>query len=349
MNKVMSNKYREKSGGVGAPWKQLKNLDELIWDGDYDIFARDVKGTINMPYTSGENENFTLKVIDYPDKSKLHQNRKIVQKISRVEPNGGVEDVYTRTCCKINGELKWSEWKPEMNSGNGSSKEYNITWNEFSHIDTFTTAGIYNITGERINSGDGLPFANFNPGHTIHARLVVLDSSVNADEVCVTQILMLSNRIAGDGNVHLRTGNAASKGELKNGEGWEQWGKLQQNIEVGQTTSLDEYIDNGIYSGVYMVSPTQLETFVLVVINNYALAASMGEVRNISQFKYSLNIDGTFSYKTRTGRGDAVLEWGDWVDPISEFQKFIDRLKNGLGISDVTAVADKMIATLMQN
>ena len=52
----------------------------------------------------------------------------------------------------------------------------------------------------------------------------------------------------------------------------------------------------------------------MVVINNYAVAGATGQVRSISQFKYALNVDGTFSYKTRTGQGSSVIGWGSWVD-----------------------------------
>ena len=98
------------------------------------------------------------------------------------------------------------------------------------------------------------------------------------------------------------------------GSGWEPWGKLQQNIEVGQVTSLNNFIGNGIYSGVYTNGSSFFETFVMVVINNYAVAGATGQVRSISQFKYALNVDSTFSYKTRTGRGNTGIEWGSWVD-----------------------------------
>ena len=337
----MRIEYCKQIDSETAPWLSLTNVDELQWNGVYSLRVSNDDGSHNLPFRLRDGETVTLVVKDHSHPGKLQGNRTIVQEITHVDRATGCVSNYSRFCSMANGKPTWSNW---------TSDEKNvITWSRESCIDTFTTAGIYNIAGERTNVGDGLPFANSNPGHTFHARLVVLDSSINGTEVCITQILMLSNRVGGDGNVYLRTGNAASKEELQSGNSWDLWGTLQQNIEVGQTTSLDEYIDNGVYSGVYMVSPTQLETFVLVVINNYALAASMGEERNISQFKYALNINGNFSYKTRTGRGNSEIEWGSWVDPMSEFQKFIDRLKNGLGVSDVTAVADKMIATLIQN
>lgn len=302
----MRIEYRKQIDSDTAPWLSLTNVDELQWNGVYSLRVSNDDGSHNLPFRLRDDETVTFVVKDHSHPGKLQGSRTIVQEITHVDHATGSVSNYSRHCSNANGMPTWSKW---------TSDEKNvITWNQESHIDTFTTAGIYNIVGERTNSDDGLPFANSNPGHTFHARLVVLDSSMNGTEVCITQILMLSNRVNGDGNVYLRTGNAASKEELQSGNSWDLWGTLQQNIEVGQTTSLDDYIDKGIYSGVYMVSPTQLETFVLVVINNYALAASMGEERNISQFKYALNIDGNFSYKTRTGRGEDEMDWGSWVD-----------------------------------
>ena len=224
----------------------------------------------------------------------------------------GNSEIYTRTGEIIGENVDWSDWM-KMTDGADS-----IEWNSYSCINTFVEQGIYNITGERTNANDGLPIDNSNPGHTFSARLLVLDSSINgngdAKDKCVTQLLTLSNRTGGDGEVYIRTGSAVSKNSLTGGTGWEPWGKLQQNIGVGQVTSLDCYIDNGMYSGVYTDGNTFFETFVMVVINNYAVAGATGRVRSVSQFKYTLNIDGTFSYKTRTGQGNTGIAWGDWVD-----------------------------------
>lgn len=240
--------------------------------------------------------------------------------------NDGNTEIYTRTG-EISGEnIKWGRWEKlatatelaqalEQFKPTGAEA---VEWGVDSCINTFVEQGTYNITGERLNVADGLPIDNSNPGHTFSARLVVLDSSItgngDARDKCVTQLLTLSNRTGGDGEIYIRTGSAVSKNALIGGAGWEPWGKLQQNIGVGQVTSLNNYIDNGMYSGVYTDGSTFFETFVMVVINNYALAGKTGRVRSVSQFKYTLNIDGTFSYKTRTGQGNTGIAWGDWVD-----------------------------------
>lgn len=244
---------------------------------------------------------------------KLQSNRKVGQTIVLTSCNDGHTGIYSRTGEFGNhGAVEWQPWSPV------SDGALNVVWGAGSSMNNHVTGGTYNITGQRLNAADGLPIANCNPGHTIHARLLVLDSSIpgtgDNDDKCVTQILTLSNRTGGDGDVYVRTGRASSKNQLAGGYGWEAWGKLQQNIEVGQVTSLNSYIGNGIYSGVHTDGSTFFETFVMVVINNYAVAGATGKVRSISQFKYALNVDGTFSYKTRTGQGNTGINWNEWVD-----------------------------------
>ncbi len=238
--------------------------------------------------------------------------------------------IYQRTGSYPGETLTWSKWTKTVNDAvlKEELKEQGrklknemlipVEWSSASHINHYVTQGIYNITGERLNAADGLPIANSNPGHTIHARLLVLNSSIagtgDVQDKCITQVLTLSNRTGGDGDVYIRTGRAQSTNMLAGGIGWEQWGKLQQNVEVGQVTSLNSYINNGIYSGVYTDGSSFFETFVMVVINNYAIAGATGTIRRISQFKYALGIDGTFSYKTRSGYGNTGINWNDWVD-----------------------------------
>ena len=315
MKKVIKIQYRKQNEKETAPWQQLNNIDEIVWDGRYDVRVENYDTSINLPFAMNENETATLIVEDYSHSGKLQPCRTTVQRISKIDQQSGELQTYYRTYYKTDGRHQWSEWD---NGAKIGINENAITWNDSSRIDTYTTAGVYNISGERTNATDGLPIANAAPGHSFHARLVVLDSSIpgngQSDDKCITQMLMLSNRTGGDGDVYVRTGRAANKNQLAGGNGWEPWGKLQQNIEVGQTTSLDDYIDNGIYSGIYTNGTTLFETFVMVVINNYAVAGATGKVRSISQFKYALGTDSTFSHKTRTGQGNTGISWGEWVD-----------------------------------
>ncbi len=509
----MKIEYRKQIDSETAPWQLLTNIDELLWNGVYNLRITGDDGSSNLPFRLGNDDTVTLVIKDHSHEGMLQGGRTIVQTITRVERSTGNVLSYTRTRCSVAGVPTWNYWTlatPDgatidipkatpsslggvivgqglavdadgkvtiagnsigsealthslnvkidtaaakanladlfvFNEGltlhtgaliensapyagttytaytdrilaNGeflvansgytitASKVFNgeqetefhanlafdsyhlagdattyyqlqfvkndataftvdelsqvvrlyrrkpIVWNANSHIDRFITPGTYSISGQRTNSADGLPIANAASGHTLHARLVVLDSSITgsgkASDKCITQILTLSNRVGGDGNIYVRTGRAASEGQLACGNGWGTWGKLQQNIEVGQTASLDGYVDNGIYSGMYTNGTTFFETFVMLTLNNYAVAAATGAARSITQVKYAVDIDGTFSYKVRTGQGNDVIEWGKWRDPVSELQKFIDRLKSGLGVSDLATVADKIIATL---
>lgn len=299
--------------GNEVPMLSTATLDGFEWNGKFRITVSDDDGSLGLPFLFATDDTAILTVETTEQVGMGTGDKKIKQILSCVPRSLGNEI----TCCRIrshNGkEHVWSAWET-VSSASGTK----VTWDASSCVDTFIAAGIYNIRGERLNVKDGLPIANSNPGHTINARLVVIDSSISGtgdtDDKCITQILTLSNRTGGDGDVYIRTGRAHSTNVLAGGSGWEPWGKLQQNIEVGQVTSLNSFIGNGIYSGVYTNGSSFFETFVMVVINNYAVAGATGQVRSISQFKYALNVDGTFSYKTRIGHGNTGIEWGSWVD-----------------------------------
>ncbi len=171
-----------------------------------------------------------------------------------------------------------------------------VSWNAGCSIDNFLAPGTYTISGARENQADGLPIANTG---SIDARLVVLSG-----EACVTQVLTLLNVDGGDGNIYTRT---------RQGGKWGEWGRLQTNIEVGQVETLDGFVDNGIYSGVWSTGHNNAgpQTFVCVVINDYALKISP---RRVSQFVYGLSKqDGSVVCISRAGKGDTVT-WGEWKD-----------------------------------
>ena len=222
-----------------------------------------------------------------------------------------------------------------LNSGDTATK---VIWGESSNINSYTTAGVYDISGERRNANDNLPILNSNPGHTISARLYVLDSSINGTGVdtdkCITQVLMLSNRVGGDGNLYVRTGRGSSISNLS----WEQWGTLQQNINVGTITSYDNLIDNGIYSGVYTNGSTIFDTFVMVVINNYAVASQVGTERTVSQFLYVTHIDGSVEFLRRASlisQYDGGLRWYKWKGLFNDSQ-YIYNLPTAPNMQNIT-------------
>ena len=191
----------------------------------------------------------------------------------------------------------------------------NVVWENvinLSDMNDFTTAGTYNITGEHTRNNDNLPIENRGGGHTFSARLLVLDSSISGTGIdsdkCITQILSFSNRVGGDGNVYIRTARGASLDSLS----WEKWATLQTNVNVGQVSSLNDFIDNGIYSGVYSYGGSFAETFVMVVINDYAIA---GQNRSVAQFKYAYDtFNFITTFKHRLLRTGSSTDWTGWEE-----------------------------------
>ena len=168
------------------------------------------------------------------------------------------------------------------------------------YMNAYTEAGVYTIN---TIGGEDLPIGNQG---AISARLTVLVTESDGNNV-ITQILNLNNNEGGEGNVYIRS--------CQNGE-WKPWAKLQTNIEVGQVNTIDHFIDNGIYSGVLTDgTPTSVgtfyDTFVLIVINNYAVSIPTGNPQSISQLKYSLGLDGSISISTR--KRDQYGYWNNWA------------------------------------
>ena len=164
-----------------------------------------------------------------------------------------------------------------------------VTWTGQHHMNGYTEFGEFHIKGERTNANDGLPILNAASGYTIDATLTVLDSSLtngtgkNTD-VCVTQILRMSNRTGGDGHIFVRTGQAATKSQLASGSStyWAPWEKLMGMFEKNAVTSVDELdtcTTNGMYSGIFAsTNVTALgginfrpgDTFLMITANGYA-------------------------------------------------------------------------------
>lgn len=226
-----------------------------------------------------------------------------------------IEDANTKQALSVEvarAQAKEQELEEELekvqNRLSTTESVTEVSWGASSNMNSFTTAGVYNIKGERTNANDNLPISNSNPGHTISGRLIVLDSSINgtgdSQDKCITQLLTLSNRTGGDGNTYIRTASGASLSSLT----WKSWATQQTNVNVGQVTSLDSFIDNGIYSGV-LVENGVPSTFVMIVINDYFVGVSP---RRVSQFLYKLSKTGEVSYTTRLGVGDGTITWNGW-------------------------------------
>lgn len=181
------------------------------------------------------------------------------------------------------------------------------------NIDWFVYTGEYRITGNRTRNEDGLPISNIGK---VEGTLKVLADYASKT---ATQVLTLLNVGGGDGNVYTRTFNGGK---------WSKWGKLQTNIELSAITDagLKDILDNGMYSGV--LSDTG-ETFVLVVINNYAVATQTGYGGYKSQLLYSVDLQGNVKVKTR--RMDAYGNWSDWFcaeDRIAQLEQRIAQLES---------------------
>ena len=325
-NRKSGLSYKALAYDTGSEWRSARGLNDMFDTGCYKVRLShsDVKA-LGLDCDSCIDEHYIvayLFITESGTDDKLQKGRIIGQTILLTNCTDGTMQRFTRKCTFAKDGPSWNSWERfpdaeelgEIAVGLGKS----VVWGSVTHADAFVTAGTYNIKGERTVLTDGLPIDNAVPGNIINAKLVVLDSSISGngadDDKCVTQILTLSNRTGGDGDIYVRTGRASSKNQLAGGYGWEQWAKLQQNVQVGQVTSLNSYIENGMYSGVYVNGDGQFETFVMVVINNYAVAGANGKVRSVSQFKYALALDGTFSYRSRSGQGNTGISWGEWSD-----------------------------------
>lgn len=211
-----------------------------------------------------------------------------------IEKQGGKIDENTQKVEELQAQVSSIE------------KVQDIQWGGGRHMNVFIEKGDFHIHGERTDANDGLPILNAASGHTIDARLTVLDSSLTGGtgaktDACVTQILRLSNRTGGDGHVYVRTAQAASKAELTATDNtkWGTWEKLMGMFEknaVENATDLDTYTTNGMYSGVFMFSGYQQNwgvditpgsTFLLVTVNGYAVAKA-GLTPQLTQMLYLL-------------------------------------------------------------
>lgn len=223
-----------------------------------------------------------------------------------------VEGVITATGEKHNVLFRkhtasdgWSAWSESNLSDEDKAKldkaqlVENVTWGEGHNLDNYTTEGVYSISGNR-NSSDNMPILN---SGVVSARLTVLKTQEGNNTV-ITQVLNLNNLGDGEGNIYIRSN--------QNGT-WKPWGKLQTNVEVGQITpdGMSNLIDNGIYSGI-CVDGTTVETFVLIVINNYLAATQAGFGSYISQLKYAIDLNRGNTVKTRTS--DAYGMWSEWSE-----------------------------------
>lgn len=216
-----------------------------------------------------------------------------------------------------------------------------VTWDSNSDMDDYTTAGVYDIEGTRESLYDSLPIANIGENATIAARLIVTVTPEGATTYrhSIGQTLILSNAEGKETKVYTRNGNRTiPTGGASYTITWSNWKCLQGMVEYGIVTDeyswgitesptgnapgfgMHDFIENGMYSGVYtddytLQSPTFVETFVLVVINDYAVSSQAGTPRRISQLKYATDtLTGQCTVKKRVGTGGDSISWGDWEE-----------------------------------
>ena len=204
------------------------------------------------------------------------------------------------------------------------------------HMNMFTETGEYHIHGERTDTNDGLPILNAGSGHTIEARLTVLDSSLTngtgaKTDIVVTQILRLSNRTGGDGHVYVRTAQAENKSQLAtpSSTAWGTWEKLMGMFEKNAVTNiaeLDTYTTNGMYSGLFQfenvtsaisggVEMFTGSTFLMITVNGYAVAKA-GLTPQLTQMLYLLpakDFNATAKMYLRTAYWNKDADPKAWV------------------------------------
>ena len=217
-------------------------------------------------------------------------------------------------------------------SGGTSASNEIIEWDSSLNLNDYIEDGTYIIKGIRkSDQNDNLPFNNVGENASFVAKLIVMVSP-QGDTVyrhIVGQTLILANAEGHETKIYTRSGNRTSYnyGDVYVTE-FSEWSTMQSNREVGLVGSLDDFIDNGIYSGVWNTGGTSGYplTFVCITINDYALG---GNPRRVSQFVYGLSkADGSVTYQTRTGEGDTTINWGVWKG-INEdsIQEISDRIR----------------------
>ena len=269
--------------------------------------------------------------------------------------NGDGSDALYQLWINDNSVYRLVDWNNRHNNKGWQIEYAYIPWDSTTHLNSFTQSGQYYLTGQSNGLNGGLPILNSNPGHTFDAVLRVLDSSLTKDadqkQLCITQILSLSNRMGGDGHIFVRTIQTLEKYNLTRTDiesptcdKWGTWEKLQGIFEKNAVTNIDDlntYTTNGMYSGIFTSNKsmslgglqfTPGDTFLLITVNGYA--ASAFGTPQLTQMLYLLPAKtGSEQFPAkmyiRTAWWDArakVWAWANW-----------DRLAMANDLSPITA------------
>lgn len=210
--------------------------------------------------------------------------------------SGDGSDALCQLWIDDNSVYRLVDWNNRHNDKGWQIEYAYIPWNSTAHLNSLTQSGQYYLTGQSNGLNGGLPILNSDPGHTFDAVLRVLDSSLTKDadqkQLCITQILSLSNRMGGDGHIFVRTIQTLEKDNLTRTDiesptcnKWSSWEKLQGMFEKNAVTNiadLDTYTTNGMYSGLFADTTLQTlgslkftpgDTFLLITVNGYAASA----------------------------------------------------------------------------
>lgn len=321
-------------GGVTVPDAVVKTFEEAITQESLSPLSKAI---------SNETENRLVALNSIKGQAALFgtfvsraEAEGVLVKYKNINHNEGAFSIPVATEGKA-GVMSAEDKRKLDAAGSGATK---IVWGASSNMNDFKTPGVYDIYGERTRQDDNLPILNASSGHSIAARLTVVASTLQPanNEICVTQFLQLSNRIGGEGASYVRTYNENNNSM----NGWSAWQKQMGMVEtymngdnygfgfgkesdgIDSGVGLHYFIDNGIYSGVYVDdkyilgqsnTPSFVETFVLVVINDYAASGKLGMQRHITQLKYAVDaFTGQSTVKKRVGTGNDIISWGDWED-----------------------------------
>lgn len=180
-------------------------------------------------------------------------------------------------------------------------------------LNKYTTHGVWRLGGIRYSNGDNLPINSVGENASISGILTVTlaEEGETSYMHAITQHLILGNTLGKESKVYVRTGCRTSYNNGATYETtWSGWQVLQAMTEVGVVASLDDFIDNGMYSGVFTGNGPEL--FVMVVLNDYAVAESAAVTRSVAQFKLAVATGlGTAGISKRVGSGETI-SWGEW-------------------------------------
>ena len=197
-----------------------------------------------------------------------------------------------------------------------------VEWDDSKYLYNFLVGGTYHIRGTRTNVNDDLPMSEVGANATIDAQLLVLESSIVADDgtnnrECITQILSLSNRLAGSGDVYVRTGTGRNKGYISFAA-WRQLGAGGGTSSSDTSNALRalfiaagaEYNDTGVdiirtTPWAAYVDEVEYKAQSNIDVLNYTTADLLSIVQDGTTYQYVVD-NGVYKVVERAIRGQIV-------------------------------------------